>query len=168
MMTYNMYRQYNTIRLCTVQIGCIVQNRVVIQLEFYDSWDKGPSKMALSLTICVPPSKLIYACLFRAWQYRPKIISLYFLRWMEMQDVQLQSKLFNPPLHIRFIGKIYNFSAVCNKQITQELFKQFNETNITRVLSKFNTKLYFNDFTAVSKLVNPFMTSIFSTQLSTL
>ena len=79
--------------------------------------------MALSLTICVPPSKLIYACLFRAWQYRPKIISLYFLRWMEMQDVQLQSKLFNPHCTLGLLAKYTISQLFAIKKITQELFK---------------------------------------------
>ena len=107
--------------------------------------------MALSLTICVPPSKLIYACLFRAWQYRPKIISLYFLRWMEMQDVQLQSKLFNPHCTLGLLAKYTISQLFAINKLHKNCFKYFNETNITRVFIQIQHKMLLLMTTAVSK-----------------
>jgi len=69
-------------------------------------------------------------------------------------------EIIQPPLQIRFIGKIYN---VCNEQIKQKIIEQMCQVVSPNSTKKKNNNNQLVMTSAVSKLFNPFLESIFST-----
>lgn len=48
----------------------------------------------------------------------------------------LNMEIIQPPWHMQFIGKMYNFTAVCNNHITKAQLKEINKSNFIDFFSE--------------------------------